>query len=410
MVACSGGCDSLALAHALWQTGALMRVCHVHHGLQQAADAWALQVATWCHAHEIPYQLLTVQVGPGNMEAAARNARYTALLDQLQPHEILVLGHHQTDQAETVLLRLVKGAGVTGLKAMQPHAIRQGKRLWRPLLGLSRAQISEYANQYHLSYIHDPTNINTHFERGWLRQTLWPLLKTRWPGFETAIARGAVLLQDAHSILTDVQQQDLSLLSDGQRLNLTALQQLSPARQRLALSGWIQGQEIYAPPFELVNEVQHWAMLRPDAQPERLWQHWLLCKYQTHLYRLPYPLPVAEPQQVCLYPHAIWSLACGQFKVHSTGVNADTRPLAPVVLQLMPRQGGEYLHMLGHRGHWPLKKWLQQQQFAPWQREQIYLIYHPDEAQALGIMTERGLHLTVIGQTILALWQFERLS
>ena len=142
-----------------------IRAIYVNHQLQSMSDEWAELVAQQCIILNIPFVIQPVQVAQGNLENQARQARYDAYLQHLKNDEVLVLAHHQQDQAETLLLRLLSGAGVTGLSAMQAIDQRNDLSIWRPLLDISREQICQWVQQLKISYVDDPTNLDTHYDR-----------------------------------------------------------------------------------------------------------------------------------------------------------------------------------------------------------------------------------------------------
>lgn len=203
-VACSGGMDSSALLHALAQLPDArargLRAIHVNHDLQADSAAWAAHCRDFAAALHVPLHVARVRVkcdaGTG-MEDAARRARYAAFADALQAGEILVLAQHRGDQAETVLLKLLRGAGPEGLGAMR--ALRQlGKGyLWRPLLDLPRSTLVDYANAHALRWIEDPSNAHTHLSRNFLRHEILPHLTQHWPQAETALAHSSNWLRAA---------------------------------------------------------------------------------------------------------------------------------------------------------------------------------------------------------------------
>ncbi len=203
-VACSGGMDSSALLHALAQLPDArargLRAIHVDHDLQADSAAWAAHCRDFAAALHVPLHVARVRVkcdsGTG-MEDAARRARYAAFADALQAGEILVLAQHRGDQAETVLLKLLRGAGPEGLGAMR--ALRQlGKGyLWRPLLDLPRSTLVDYSNAHALRWIEDPSNAHTHLSRNFLRHEIFPHLEQHWPQAEAALAHSATWLRAA---------------------------------------------------------------------------------------------------------------------------------------------------------------------------------------------------------------------
>lgn len=389
MVACSGGRDSLSLACALHVLcPARVRIVHINHQLQAPATQWASWLAVQCQQWQLPCTIQTVNVAAGNIEAQARKARYQALFSVLQDHEILVLGHHQQDQAETIFLRLMSGSGVKGLSAMQAVEHRNTKRLWRPLLNSSRQHITELATLLCPEYIDDPANTQDNFDRVFLRQQVWPLLKNRWPSMDSTLSRTALLMQDSQNILQEVLAQDWRQCGNQDALAINAVQSLTQARQRLLLSRWMQGTEQYAPAFHLVEAVRHSIVdARQDATPKIEWQGWQFRRYQNQLYRLPQHLVTAQDLQVQWGCGQVLELPTGQWQWQQQAVGFAIRVMAQS-LQLRARRGGEVIHVQGRAGHWPLKKCLQEAKIAPWQRAQVHLCFVQD--QLLGVFTPQG--------------------
>ena len=206
-VAFSGGVDSTVLAYALVKQrrrlGGL-RLIHVDHGLQAASGAWSKHCAKQARAWRVPFVSLRVNVPHRrgeSPEAAARTARYAALADAMKPGEVLVTAQHLNDQAETLLLQLFRGAGVAGLAAMPARARFGPGHIVRPLLGVSRDEIARYAEVHRLRWVEDPTNVETHFARNFLRVKVMPLIRQQWSGAEEAIARSARHMAEAGRLL-----------------------------------------------------------------------------------------------------------------------------------------------------------------------------------------------------------------
>ena len=416
MVACSGGRDSLSLAYALHLLRPeQVRVVHVNHQLQQPATDWANWLTEQCATWHLPCQVSNVVVKAGNVEEQARKARYQALFNALESNEILVLGHHQQDQAETVLLRLLSGSGVVGLSAMNlletrqkplsashkqrehyQHQGLQNIQLWRPLLSCSREQITQLAMLICPDYIDDPANALENFDRVFLRQQIWPLLRARWPSMDNSIGRTATLMQDCGDILNDVLHMDWQRcveqpnqeLFRSSVMSLAELAQLSIARQRLLLSRWMQGKEQYAPAFHLVEQLREQLIeARQDANPQITWQGWQFRRYQHKLYRLPKKLVVATDMQLDWPLQATIELPTGhwQWQQQAFGFSAQ---FMDYPWRLEARRGGEVLHLQGRVGHWLLKKCLQEAKIPPWQREQVQLLF--TGTQLLGVFTAQG--------------------
>ncbi len=277
-VAFSGGVDSTVLAYALVKQrrrlGGL-RLIHVDHGLQAASGAWSKHCAKQARAWRVPFVSLRVNVPHRrgeSPEAAARTARYAALADAMKPGEVLVTAQHLNDQAETLLLQLFRGAGVAGLAAMPARARFGPGHIVRPLLGVSRDEIARYAEVHRLRWVEDPTNVETHFARNFLRVKVMPLIRQQWSGAEEAIARSARHMAEAGRLLDGLGRRDLARVADGEGLNVTALRALPAARRRNALRTFIAGFDIESPSTAQMMEIAGSLLVaRPDAQPEVTW-------------------------------------------------------------------------------------------------------------------------------------------
>ncbi|MES2886198.1 MAG: tRNA lysidine(34) synthetase TilS [Pseudomonadota bacterium] len=252
-VAYSGGMDStvlLHLAHAARLPN--LSAIHVHHGLQASADGWAAQCRAQCAALGVPLQVVQVAVDaqhPQGPEAAAREARYAALREKLPTAAVLLTAHHAGDQAETILLRLLRGTGVEGLSAMSMHSALGEHTLWRPLLRTSREALLDYAECHGLQWIEDPHNRDPRYARSWLRAEVMPALRRRWPDADTQLARAADHAADATLLLTRLAD-DLLHRLQGEHggLSVSGLLQLHAAERRLVLRHWLQGLGL-PPPF-----------------------------------------------------------------------------------------------------------------------------------------------------------------
>lgn len=233
-----------------------IRTIYIDHQLQEQSAEWGKLVASQATSLNISYIIQKVQISDGNLEAQARQARYQAYQQHLQQNEILLLAHHQQDQAETAILRLLSGTGVDGLAAMQAIDYRENMTIWRPFLDLTREQIASWAAQLEVKYIDDPMNYDTHYDRVWCREELWPFLSKRFPKMQQALSRTSYLMQDASEILEEVLKNDWQYSGSADYLDLTKLSELSFARQRQLLSAWMKGDGQYRPAFEMVERLK----------------------------------------------------------------------------------------------------------------------------------------------------------
>ena len=295
VLAFSGGLDSTVLLHQLvsWQRQQpqlRVRALHVHHGLSPNADSWASHCLQICQQWQIPCEVLRVQVDghAKGIEAAAREARYQALFQQLQPGEHLLTAQHLDDQCETLLLALKRGSGPAGLAAM-PIQRQVGEHLHlRPLLDLSRQQLEAYAAEHRLRWIEDESNADSRYDRNFLRQEILPLLQTRWPHFSAASARSAALCGEQEQLLDELLAEQLAQLADEQgALHFPPLLAMSEARRHALLRRWIAQQGGAMPSRDalkrITDEVMH---SREDANPCLHFGAFELRRYRQQLFWL----------------------------------------------------------------------------------------------------------------------------
>ena len=248
--ALSGGADSTAmlLACAIRWPGQVFAV-HVHHGLQQAADAFEAHCIALCRALKVPLVVQRVNAAHANGESpedAARQARYRALTEAVKQHwnaEVhhVVLAQHADDQVETLLLALSRGAGLPGLASMPPVLVRDGVTYHRPWLKASGAGLRDVLLRLGQAWVEDPTNQDIHYTRNRIRAQLLPALDAAFPSFRETFSRSAAHAAQAQEILQDVAAQDLQAVGDPP--NIKALQLLSVARQTNVLRHWLVQQK-----------------------------------------------------------------------------------------------------------------------------------------------------------------------
>ncbi len=299
LVACSGGLDSSVLLHALAalrdDRSPPLRAVHVHHGLQPEADAWAAHVRAACEALSVPFEVrhLRLEVPLGaSLEAYAREARYAALADCLHPGEMLLLAQHRDDQAETLLLQLLRGAGVSGLAGM-PRC-RPWASGWqaRPLLDFSRAALRCWAEAQGLAWIDDPGNADLRFDRNFLRHRVLPLLREHWPGVDRTLARSAGLLGQTRALLDTCAGTALASCRAGAGLSVTALRGLPAPLRAEVLRAWLREGGHPLPDARRMQVIGD-GLIDSDAgvAPQVDWGGVSLRRYRDRLYLLPRPLP-----------------------------------------------------------------------------------------------------------------------
>lgn len=260
---------------------------HIHHGLMPEADAWAEHLAELARMLEVPLIVRHVHVDLGQglgTEASAREARYAALAALAHEHQVgvILLAHHQQDQAETVLLRLLRGAGVLGLSAMRTDVERLGLRLLRPWLDIERSDLVSIVREHTVrtgwQAVEDPSNADPQYKRGAFRSELVPVLEKYWPAWRQTLVRHAKQAAEVSEILTEVAAADWQTLEPDEAsrsFSLKAWRDLSPARQALVLRYWLGQQQIAMPGerrlADLMRQLRQLHALGHDR--ELLWQH-----------------------------------------------------------------------------------------------------------------------------------------
>ena len=378
LVGLSGGLDSTALLHALAHhdqaRGNGLRAVHVHHGLQSAADEWASHCTVLCDSLDIELQVVAVDVdrhsGEG-LEAAARKARYGAFERLLGENEVLVTAHHRDDQAETFLLRALRGSGPDGLAAMRTWRKFAAGWHWRPLLDTPRSELLTYASHHGLDWIEDPSNEDLHHSRNFLRQRILPLLRERWPQVDAAFARSAVLSADAVELLARDDALGLAMAQtlDPCAVSASALLQLDTLRRARVLRRWIDQLGFPPLPGEGVAQIETDLLpARADARARFEWRGAVIERWRDllHVQFLRQPFP----------EH--WSVEWdGRGPLLLPGgdvLQLEGAAALPIPLRVFARRGGERITLPGRTQSRTLKNVLQQLGVPPWEREVLPLL------------------------------------
>lgn len=382
-VAFSGGMDSHLLLHAVGSIRSHLQVpveaLYVDHQLQSQSAEWGEHCRVVCDALGLPFKLLRVEIDRSSgesLEAAAREARYRALRSELGVNGLLLTAHHQDDQAESLMLQLLRGAGPHGLAAM-PKIARFGSG-WhgRPLLGLTRDQIEAYAVAERLEWIEDDSNRSERFDRNFLRHQIFPQLKARWPSVTATIARSAELCAEAVGHLDGLAETLLQQARPvGPTLSVPALSNMDCPSQRLLLRHWIQSHGMRPPDRKVLQRIPDEVLnAAADRQPLVNWPEGEIRRYRERLYLMSPQEPA--PRGIVLS----WKPA-RPLRLPSNLGELEMKPAAVTTGELTVRfrSGGESCRPVGRDHGKSLKQLMQEAGVLPWMRDRVPLVYAGDE-------------------------------
>ncbi len=302
LVAFSGGGDStallLGLRKLLEESGREgLRAAHVNHGLHSEAGVWAAHCETVARALDVPLECCEVEVQAGGqgVEAAARRARYAALQALMRPGECLLTAHHQDDQWETLLLRMLRGTGIAGLAGIRESRPFGGGWLLRPLLEVTRADLGSWLRSRGAKHVEDPSNRDCSLDRALVRHDVLPLLRERWPGGAATASRLARLAGETRELLRALAEQDGRGIAQADSIDCEGLRRLPPARranllrERLAALG-------LSPPSQarLGASLDMLLNAGPDRRPEARWRGVRLSRWRGRIHILPLSPPAPE--------------------------------------------------------------------------------------------------------------------
>jgi tRNA(Ile)-lysidine synthase len=397
-VALSGGVDSTVLLYALaalsesqpeWR----LRAIHIDHQLQSASSQWGERCKRLAEQLRVSIHIEAVNVARDHvqgLEASAREARYGAFRQHLQQGEVLLTAHHADDQAETVLLALMRGSGVQGLAAMPACAPFACGWHVRPLLGFTRAALTEWAQTYGIASVEDPSNLDLRHDRNYLRHAVLPALRERWPSMATNIVRSTRHLGDALQLLDEQANRDLTVCGAGACLDVTALRALTPERRANVLRYWLRLRGLNAPSTRQLQGLERDMFgASDDRNPVTRWSGAEVHRYRGRLYAFA-PLASMTDESSAWLRDSSFEMTDGALRFEITGpYEADQAPCLsmerlPEQLTVRYRGGGEHLRIAGRAHRKPLKKILQESGVLPWWRDRLPLLFAGKQLVAVG--------------------------
>jgi tRNA(Ile)-lysidine synthase len=389
LLALSGGLDSSVLVNLLSRfttnENATLRVIHIHHGLSPNADAWENFCRELCRHYSIPFACekitLNFQAKRG-LEAEARTKRYQVFLKHLLENEILLTAHTQSDQAETLLLQLLRGAGSKGLSAMPAKKAFGAHEHIRPLLNFSREDLEAYAKMHQLSWIEDESNQDVRFDRNFLRHSIIPSLRNRWPAVSAHLANAARHFSESAELFENLADIDLSsALTDCVfQIKIEPLLKLSLLRQKNALRRFFQLNNALMPDRKRLSQIIETIFFSgKDKNPCIRWDNIELHRFQGRLYLISRLAPF-DVQGILSWDFLSPLSLPGGFgmliaeKKEGLGIRAD---LDAQKISVRFRQGGEVIKWHGQTQ--ALKTLFHAWKIPPWERDRIPFIFYGEE-------------------------------
>jgi len=381
----SGGVDSAVLLDAAAreakrQSRALSAV-HVHHGLSPNADRWTAACERFCAARGIPLDVVRVRVdrrSKDGLEAAAREARYAVYAKRAEP--FVALAHHLDDQAETVLLQLLRGAGLKGVAAMPALRTLPGSHvtIYRPLLAISRREILEYAREAKLEWVHDESNDSIAHDRNYLRHEVAPLLDARFPAWRESVARFSRHAAEADALLSAQARADGAAGDEA----LLLAPGLSAPRQANALRAFLASRHIAMPSQARLAEMARQLYGARAGAKVRIEHDGIVIARHRGEARIERDLREARPWRVQWHGEARVELGEGRGHVQferGRGSGIDASRVKGGEWSFKPRSGGEKMRIAARGRTRTLKNLLQEGSIPAWQRDRLPLLFRGDE-------------------------------
>ena len=393
-VAYSGGIDSHVLLHRVVKLRSdlppLAGAIHIHHDLSLNADYWAEHCQATCDQLGIGCQIIHARIGEGEgVEDSARRARYGAIQPCLRTGDAILLAQHQDDQAETFLIQALRGGGPHGLAAMPAIAPLGKGFMVRPMLEISRQDVQEYAARQELHWVEDESNLDTRFDRNFIRQVIVPKLLERWPAASRTLSRTASHTAALVTITDELLQDELHEVRGSREdtLSISVLKSLTYTRASLLIRAMCHQLQLPVPATghirELLDKQLH---AEADRQIHINWPGAEFRRYQDDLFILS-PLPDivsanwryhwdgSHPLEIPQLHGVLRLEACSDGGLDQKTIRQG--------LMVRPRAGNERCQPANEDFRRDLKTIYQKHHIAPWERERLPLIYSDEQLVAI---------------------------
>jgi tRNA(Ile)-lysidine synthase len=390
-IALSGGIDSMVLLHALDQLKYKLQIklnaIHIHHNLSKNADDWHTFCTKECKKLGVTVKSEKINIKQDlsmGIEAAARKSRYQVL--EAYRKDILALGHHQNDQAETLLLQLFRGSGLNGLAAMP--TFDKERLIWRPLLKVNKEIIEGYAKENNVIFIEDESNNNLQFDRNFLRQEILPLIKSRYPDIINTISRSSENIAEGLNLHKAIAKEDANLYfsENKERLSLSMLKSLERERVVNLIRWWLDVNKQLMPSkktmselYNQIKDVRKDALLNVDISDMTS-----IKAYRDELFLVKKTIKLS-PYELIWRGEGVVELP-GNSKLifkKSLGAGFSLSKIGSKILTIQNRTGGESFKPKNNQPTRTLKYLLQTSNIPPWKRQLMPLVFSENDLVAV---------------------------
>ena len=390
-IALSGGCDSMVLLHALKQLQSEismpLQAVYIDHGLSKKSQDWCDFCRKFCNDIEVPFQSKAINIenmSELGIEGAARELRYQALTSS--DEGVVVTAHHENDQAETLILQLIRGAGLKGLASMPEFD--DTKKIWRPFLKIQRKDIENYAAINDVHHIEDDSNHDTRFDRNFIRKEILPKVYKRFPYAAKTISRSASLIAEGLVLHQSIAEEDSKqyFSENLTRLNLLMMQDLSQERAINLIRWWLEKNEQKMPSLKIMQEIYKQIIsIKKDAQINIHISHDTSIRaYKSQLRLVPITINKKDyeffwrGEDEIILPDMSRLI----FK-KSKGSGISIKKLGTNTIRIQNRKGGERFKPVHNQPTRTLKYLLQKSQLPPWERDNLPMLFIEDHLVAV---------------------------
>ena len=392
----SGGVDShalLVIAAELKQAGHIkeLQAIHINHSINPDSELWAEHCKKIAHSLDVPCKVVTVKLpSTANLEHNARVARYEEFSKIVHKDEALLLAHHLDDQVETILMRLFKGTGATGICGMKEITTIADLKIIRPLLDVPKDTLLDFAKKQQLEYITDPSNKDCDLDRNYIRHNIIPSIKARWPNAPGNITRSVAHIVGQEEYISDYCHAILQKISDANKLSISALADYSQPEQQMLIRAWIIKHNTYAPSTATLQQIfQELIHAKVDRNPVIKIKDIELRRFKQHIYLL------AHKPQTGYIPELIWPQDQKTIYIPAIDKILQRNNSSRIDFTIRFRKGGEKITGAKDEHSKTLKNFMHENEIPPWERNTIPLIYSGDELVCVvGLFAKKDFNIS----------------